>query len=202
MTECSGIAFDPYALTQIKPGSSGRLLPEAKDLVRIGDPDPEGYGELLISEDYTGVFKGYLDDPEETEKILYDGWLHTGDLARIDQDGDLFITGRIKNLIILSNGENVSPEKLEQLVMRLEGVRECMVYEEDNRLTVKIVPGDMGEGFFEGGTEKYFREKVYQMNRELPPYEQISRIRICDHLEKNAAGKKIRINHGISADHL
>ena len=202
MTECSGIAFDPYALTQIKPGSSGRLLPEAKDLVRIGDPDPEGYGELLISEDYTGVFKGYLDDPEETEKILYDGWLHTGDLARIDQDGDLFITGRIKNLIILSNGENVSPEKLEQLVMRLEGVRECMVYEEDNRLTVKIVPGDMGEGFFEGGTEKYFREKVYQMNRELPPYEQIGRIRICDHLEKNAAGKKIRINHGISADHL
>ena len=93
-------------------------------------------------------------------------------------------------------------EKLEQLVMRLEGVRECMVYEEDNRLTVKIVPGDMEEGFFEGGTEKYFREKVYQMNRELPPYEQISRIRICDRLEKNAAGKKIRINHGISADHL
>ena len=58
------------------------------------------------------------------------------------------------------------------------------------------------EGFFEGDTEKYFREKVYQMNRELPPYEQISKIRICDRLEKNAAGKKIRINHGISADHL
>ena len=193
MTECSGIAFDPYELTTIKPGSSGRLLPEAKNLVRICNPNPEGYGELLISEDYTGVFKGYLDDPEETGKILFDGWLHTGDLARIDQDGDLFITGRIKNLIILSNGENVSPEKLEQLIMRLEGVRECLVYEEDNRLAVKIVPGDMEEVFFAGDPEKYFRERIYRMNKDLPPYEQISIIRVCDHLEKNAAGKPIRI---------
>ena len=69
-------------------------------------------GELWIKGD--NVMIGYAGNPEETAKVMEDGWLKTGDLVKFDEEGFLYITGRIKNLIILSNGENVSPEELEE----------------------------------------------------------------------------------------
>ncbi len=183
LTETGGIAFDPPDLKTVKPGSSGRLFPNVK--VRINNPDREGYGELLVSEEYIGVFEGYLDDPEETAKILYDGWVHTGDLGRIDEDRDLFLAGRIKNLIILSNGENVSPEKLENRIAELPGVRECLVYEEDDRLAADIVPEKEKD-------LSYFQTMIRAFNQQQPPYEQIAIVRLTDHLMRNAAGKLLR----------
>lgn len=189
MTETSGIAIDPPEVLDTKPGSSGRIMPCARDYVRINEPDQNDYGELLVSKDYVGIFKGYLDDPKGTAEILYDGWLHTGDVARIDEDGDLFIIGRIKNTIILSNGENVSPEKLERKVMELGGVRECLVYEEDDRLAVKIVPDDTETSFTEEGAKRHFTDKILAMNRNMPNHERIEKVWITDQLPKNPAGK-------------
>ena len=87
-----------------KPGSIGQPLENVE--VRFEN------GEILVRG--TSVMKGYYQMPEETQETLTDGWLHTGDKGYMDEDGYLFINGRVKNLIILSNGENVSPEEIEK----------------------------------------------------------------------------------------
>ena len=86
-----------------KAGSIGRPLSNVK--IRFEN------GEILVKG--SSVMKGYYKMPEETAETLKDGWLHTGDKGYIDEDGFLFINGRVKNLIILSNGENISPEEIE-----------------------------------------------------------------------------------------
>ena len=84
--------------------------------------------------------KGYYQMPDETAETLKDGWLHTGDKGYMDEDGYLFINGRVKNLIILSNGENVSPEELENKLALNPLVAEVIVTGEENGLTARIYP--------------------------------------------------------------
>ena len=84
--------------------------------------------------------KGYYQMPDETAETLKDGWLHTGDKGYMDEDGYLFINGRVKNLIILSNGENVSPEEIENKLALNPLVGEVIVTGEDNGLTARIYP--------------------------------------------------------------
>ena len=84
------------------------------------------------------VSPGYYKDPDATAENFYGGWFHTGDLGRIDRKGNLFFEGRIKNLIILSNGENVSPEELEEKLYQAEGVLDAIVYEKDGKITAEL----------------------------------------------------------------
>ena len=95
-------------------------------------------GEILVKG--TSVMKGYYQMPDETAETLKDGWLHTGDKGYMDEDGYLFINGRVKNLIILSNGENVSPEEIENKLALNPLVGEVIVTGEDNGLTARIYP--------------------------------------------------------------
>lgn len=93
-----------------KRGSVGKPLPGVE--VLIADPDEHGVGEILVRG--PNVFVGYFRNPEATERILKNGWLHTGDLGRFDRDGYLYITGRVKDVIVTAAGKNVYPEELSE----------------------------------------------------------------------------------------
>lgn len=113
-----------------KDGSIGLVLDACQ--VKIQNPDNAGEGEILVKGPI--VMQGYYKDPEETEKVLKDGWFYTGDLGTLDEDCFLTITGRKKNLIILANGENVSPERIEEKLVQLPAIKEVVVYEKDGML--------------------------------------------------------------------
>ena len=108
-----------------KIGSIGKALPSLD--AKIDNPNEEGIGELLVKG--PTIMLGYYENDEATKEAIDDeGWLHTGDLAKIDKDGFIFITGRKKFVIVLKNGKNVYPEELEILINKIAGVKECFVY--------------------------------------------------------------------------
>jgi len=137
------------------------------------------------------VMLGYYNMPEETEKAIVDGWFHTGDLGKLDKDGFIYITGRIKNLIILSNGKNVSPEELETLIGRIPGVVECLVSEDDNKLIAEIYPDEEFRAT-QNDIHSYFDEQIGQLNDTLPPYKAIAKVVIRDTEFVKTTTKKIK----------
>ncbi|MBQ7222457.1 MAG: AMP-binding protein, partial [Bacteroidales bacterium] len=155
-----------------RPGSVGVPLNGCE--VRISD------GEILARSD--SVMAGYYKDEEATAQALEGGWLHTGDLGYIDSDGYLYITGRKKNLIILSNGENVSPEELEKLVSTISGVEEVVIREEGKAITAEIYPSEGEDGI---------REAILQLNRTLPPYKRIQEVRFRNSPFERTTTRKI-----------
>ena len=187
-----------YGLTETSPvvaastdfdyklGSIGKLLPSVK--AKINKPDENGIGELLVKG--PNVMLGYYNNEEETRKVLRDDWFYTGDLARIDEDGFVFISGRKKSVIVLKNGKNVFPEELENLVNRTEGVKESFVYgkpengdERDPKVCVKIVydPEIMQEMYKldkETDIEKFFISKVKDINKTMPTYKYMKEVTI------------------------
>ena len=131
---CGGAALDPelitffYSLGVTVIQAIGRVFPSCE--VRIID------GEICVRGE--SVSKGYYNDPEATAAAFRDGWFHTGDLGHFDGDGYLYYDGRCKNLIVLSNGENVSPEALEHKLYRVEGILDAVVYEKNGRITAEV----------------------------------------------------------------
>jgi len=170
-----------------RAGSIGQALPEVK--VKIDNPDENGEGEICVQGDI--VMLGYYNMPEETEKAIVDGWFHTGDLGKIDKDGFIYITGRIKNLIILSNGKNVSPEELETLIGRIPAVVECLVSEENNKLVAEIYPDEEFRAT-QNDIQAYFDEQIGQLNDTLPPYKAIASVIIRDTEFVKTTTKKIK----------
>ena len=129
MSECSP-TISSNGQTGNRPGSVGKVL--ANMQVRFVD------GEIQVKG--SNVMKGYYKMPKETEEAFSDGWLRTGDLGRMDEDGYLYITGRLKNLIILSNGENISPEEVENALLTHDLVGEVVISGEENGLAARIYP--------------------------------------------------------------
>lgn len=137
-----GGAFTPYFKNVI--GSAGVPGPGVK--VKIVDADESGEGELAISGPM--LMRGYLNNPEATAQVLRDGWFHTGDLGRVDSDGNYYITGRKKELIVLSSGKKVYPEEVERHYMQSPHIKEMCVlgaadstgYAQSERLHAVIVP--------------------------------------------------------------
>lgn len=123
----------------IKCGSVG--LPIKDVQVEIVEPNEQGIGELKVKG--PNVMLGYYGMPEETAQVLKDGWFYTGDLARIDEEGYIHITGRKKDVIVLKNGKNIYPDEIESLINRLDYVSESMVFgfpkEDDLIVSAKIV---------------------------------------------------------------
>lgn len=131
------------------------------------------------------VMLGYYKAPEATAEVIQDGWLHTGDLARFDSEGYLYITGRKKNLIILSSGENVSPEELEELLDQNEDVQEVIVKEKGDRICAVICCAE--------DRQASVRAFVTEMNRTLPLYKRVTAVEFSDGpLPRNATGKLLR----------
>ena len=124
-------------------------------------------GEICVKG--PNVMKGYYKDKKSTSSVLIDGYFHTGDLGYIDEDGFIFITGRKKNIIILSNGENVSPEEIESVLLKDEGVCEVIVYEMGDKIIASIYPE---EEYFDN--QEYFDDLIYKYNKNKPKNHQIA----------------------------
>ena len=162
-----------------KEGSVGHII-DCLD-VFVENPDENGCGEIVISGQC--VFDGYYKDPEQTQAILRDGKLYTGDIGRIDEDRFLFIVGRKKNVIILSSGENVIPEELENMIYKVPEVKECLVFQKDDAIVAKVYCGS------EADAEKV-ESDIKLLNKKLPSYKQIRSILLQDTpLEKTSSGK-------------
>lgn len=208
MTESSPVIATEGAHTR-RPGSIGKALYGVE--VELKDPNEEGIGEIICRS--PSVMKGYYEDPEDTAKTIVDGWLHTGDLAKVDKDGFLFITGRAKNVIVMKNGKNVYPEEMESLIGDLPYVRENIVIgvkkrEDDPRselaLCAKIVydPQQMAEEYGAGdqkAIEKVIWKDLEKINQELPKYKRITRLIITDkEMVKTTTGKVKRFEESAS----
>lgn len=169
------------------PDSIGQALPGVQ--VQIDAPNERGEGEICVRGEI--VMQGYFNMPDETEATLTDGWFHTGDLGTIDAEGFIHITGRLKNLIILSNGKNVSPEELENLITRIPGVAEVLVYEEERQLVAEIFPDQEFRPSC-GDIEAYLNAAIAQLNDTLPPYKAIARVKLRDTEFEKTTTKKIK----------
>ena len=167
-----------------KTGSIGKCVPS--DEVKLLDINKEGIGELAVKG--PNVMLEYYENKEATEKVLKDGWFQTGDLARIDEEGYIFICGRKKSVIVLKNGKNIFPEEMETLINKEDGVEESFIFGKpiskdpnDIKIFVKIV---YNKESFEGKTEteinEYFNEKIKSINKTMPHYKAIRGIIISD----------------------
>ncbi|MCQ2153050.1 MAG: acyl--CoA ligase [Bacteroidales bacterium] len=173
-----------------RPTSVGKVYPEQE--LKIVD------GEIWMKGD--NVFLGYYGNPEETAKALTpDGWLRTGDLGRIDEDGYVYITGRIKNLILLPNGENVSPEAIEEPFYKCEALRDCLVREDSIDgtpvIAIEILPRmEAFEGKDWAEVESYFKKLVDQVNATLPGTHRISKVTVRKEDFKRTGSLKVSRN--------
>ena len=196
LTECSPLAAlnrDCY----YNDGAAGREVPGIK--LKIDQPNAEGIGEICVQGD--NVMLGYYKNEEATKKALKDGWLHTGDLGYFDEDGFLFITGRMKNVLITKNGKNVYPEELESLINKVEIIKESMVYQQENEqkddtfLAAIIVPDfDKVKEKFGEISDEDLKEKLWEevkgVNKQLVSYKYIKQIEVRkEELEKTTTLK-------------
>ena len=188
-----------YGLTETAPviaaetpkcrrlGSIGKKFPSVE--VKIDNPDEEGIGELLAKG--PSIMLGYYENEEATKDALdADGWFHTGDLARIDKDGFIYISGRKKSVIVLNNGKNVFPEEIETLLNKVEGIKESFVYEKkeddgDVKVCVKIVYDKqlIKELYNIEGEERikeFLWDKVKDVNRLMPKYKYVREMIISE----------------------
>lgn len=183
-----------------KAGSCGPVVPYGE--IKINDPDADGIGEII----YRGpnVMLGYYEMPEETEKVIKDGWFYTGDLGFLDKEGWLYITGRSKNVIVTKTGKNIYPEELEVLINQIPEVKESMVYakEEDGGndyiVAVQILPEmeiiveNMGEDVSEKEIFEMFTEKINEINNSLPNYKRVRNIQVREKDFIRTTTKKIK----------
>ena len=167
-----------------KTGSIGKCVPS--DEVKLLDINKDGIGELAVKG--PNVMLEYYENKEATEKVLKNGWFQTGDLARIDEEGYIFICGRKKSVIVLKNGKNIFPEEMETLINKEDGIEESFIFGKpiskdpnDIKIFVKIV---YNKESFEGKTEteikEYFNEKIKSINKTMPHYKAIRGIIISD----------------------
>lgn len=167
----------------LKPGSCGKVMPNVE--ARILDPNEEGIGELIVRGD--NVMLGYYDNQEATDEVLKDGWFHTGDLAYIDEEGYLFISGRKKNVIVMKNGKNVYPEEIENLINVLPYVEESMVFTRskanDLVLWAKVVYDKSWlreYGITEEDLAKRLDTDMNQINAAMPAYKMVKKYFLSD----------------------
>ncbi len=183
MSECSPVISSNTPAAN-KPGSVGRILKNAS--VKIVD------GEILVRSE--SVMEGYYRMPQETAATLEGGYLHTGDKGYVDEDGYLFINGRVKNLIILSNGENISPEEIENKLGLDPLIAEVVVTGEDNGLTARIYPDHELADKKKMDEEKLGRELqkiIDDYNKTQPTYRRIAHLIIRENPFRRNTTKKI-----------
>lgn len=184
MSECSPVISCNLPAVH-KAGSIGKPLSNVE--VKFED------GEILAKG--SSVMKGYYNMPEETAETLKDGWLHTGDKGYLDEDGFLFINGRVKNLIILSNGENISPEEIENKLALNMLVGEVIVTGEKNGLTARIYPDQdvvAAKGLDAETVQAALQEFLDQYNKNQPTYRQITGLVVRKNPFIRSSTKKIK----------
>lgn len=182
-----------YGLTETSPvvgigskkyhkiGSIGKTVPSVT--AKVVNKNSEGIGELIVKG--PSIMLGYLGDEKATKGAIKDGWFYTGDLARIDDEGYIFICGRKKSVIVLKNGKNIYPEEMENLVNQIEGVKESFIFgkqksndKEDVKINVKIVfDRERVKEIYQAKDDQEIHDallnKVKEINKTMPPYKAI-----------------------------
>lgn len=181
-----------YGLTESSPiltcctlkdnrvGSVGRAIPGVE--IKIANPDEKGAGEIIARG--PNIMKGYYKKPEATAETIRDGWLYTGDIGYIDRDGYVFITGRIKDVIVTGSGLNVYPEEIELELGRIPAVKECCVLGRKVKEGVRrgmeevialIIPSaEYFEKCDKDLMAKALKEEIQKVNQRLPEYKRIA----------------------------
>ena len=208
-----------YGLTETSPviaaeltkqkrlGSIGKKFPSVE--VKIDNPDKSGVGELLAKGD--SVMIGYYNNEEANEEVFTeDGWFRTGDLARIDKNGYLYISGRKKFVIVLKNGKNVYPEEIESLLEKSELIKECMVFgmparDGDVTLSVKICyDKDYVKKQFGDITIDDLKEKIWnwvkEVNKTMPKYKYVKKLILTD--EELVKTTTLKIKRNVEMDKI
>ncbi len=203
LTECAPMAaLNPDRHKYMRNRSVGRILPQME--VKIEDKDENGIGEICLKG--SNVMLGYYNMPEETAKVIKDGWFYTGDLGYVDDESFIYITGRKKNVIITRNGKNVFPEELEYLLGKIPLVSESMVWAPEDEsgqdtVIVATIKPDMEEIIGVLGEEKaedeeavksLLQQEVDKLNKDLPLFKKIRRINIRYEDFEKTTGKKIK----------
>lgn len=172
MTECSP-AITCNRPDKYKPGSVGVPLDCCE--IKINNPDEEGVGEIYVRG--SNVMVGYYDDPEATAAAFEGDWFKTGDHGRIDEDGFLFMVGRKKNLICLSNGKNVSPEELEDKIsQKIEYVKEVLVYDENEQIIAEVF---LNEEDYPDARER-IKADMKEFNKSVASFKRINKTIVRD----------------------
>ena len=199
ITECSPL-ISANRNRYRKPGSVGTPILACR--VKIDNPDENGEGEICVKG--PNVMLGYYNNPEATAEVFdKDGFFHTGDYGKLDEEGWIYITGRKKNLIILSNGKNVYPEEIEADLQKVEGVAEVVVYAGESRvqkdkitIVAEVFPdSDLLKDKGITDLQAYFEDQVRQLNAKMPPYKAVKRVKLREtEFQKNTSRKITRFN--------
>ncbi|MBP6065540.1 AMP-binding protein [Bacteroides sp.] len=177
MTECGPIiCYEDWKT--FKEGSCGKPVPRME--VKILSPDPETQvGEIVCRGD--NMMLGYYKNEEATAEAIKDGWLHTGDLAIMDAEGNVTIKGRSKNMLLSSSGQNIYPEEIEDKLNNLPYVAESIIVQQNEKLVGLVYP-DFDEAFAQGLKEEdlegVMEENRITLNATLPAYSQIFKMKI------------------------
>ncbi len=200
ITECSPLTnVTPYY--NRKYGSIGPSVPCCRCRIADAQPGEHGYmeGELQIKGD--NVMLGYYNNPEANETAFTeDGWFRTGDVAYKDEDGYVYITGRMKSVIVLENGKNVFPEEIEEYLSEIEAIAECVVIgrkaENSDEVILTVVAYPNFEKLPAGATEELIHETIYkqimQINRRLPSFKQMKALELRSTEFEKTTSKKIK----------
>lgn len=188
ITECSpGLAVNPD--WKIKSGTVGLTFPGHE--IMLENPDKNGIGEICAKG--PSVMLGYYRMEKETKEAMTGGWFHTGDLGFLDDEEYLTIVGRIKNLIILSNGENISPEELQAKLSQCKAIAEVIVYEKNDRIAAMIYPDPNFIPDNGMDSKTYIRNFISEYNKTASSVKKINFVFFRDiPFERTAATMKIK----------
>ena len=207
MTECSPIIAvnqNNYSIAE----SVGRPLHGTT--VRIDNPDSEGVGEIVCKG--PSVMLGYYEDPEATEEVLRDGWLYTGDLGYMDENGFLYVTGRKKTVIVTKGGKNIFPEEIEELLKQNDLIKEVLVHGvTDKRIGNVAVTADIQPNFSllkerygemdSSQIYHFYKDLVDKVNDTMPSYKAIKRVNIREKdFEMTTTGKIKRYGNFVEGE--
>jgi long-chain acyl-CoA synthetase len=182
MTECAPVISTTVSWN-IRKGSVGQLVPNCE--AKVVDE------ELWVRG--SSVMQGYYQMPEETAETLVDGWLRTGDLGYVDEDGFVYLTGRKKNLIITKNGENVSPEELENKIGEHRLIQEILVRESEGLIEAEIFPDlEYAAKIGVEDMQATLQEIIDTYNSNAPAYKKVYRLKVRDTEFVKTPSKKIK----------
>ena len=174
LTETSPLCtFNP--LSKQKAGSIGIPVPDVE--IKISNPDEHGQGEFTVRG--PNVMLGYYKKPQETAEVLRDGWFYTGDLGYRDRDGYLFITGRSKEMIVLSTGKKIFPEELEKFYKQIPAIKEMCLIQGVRGLEAAVVPDfDYLRKMNLSSSRETIAFEIEDLSKDLPPYQHITGLKI------------------------
>jgi len=199
MTNLGFMVVEAYGLTETSPaatfnpvgkqkaGSIGVPIPDVE--VRISDPDATGMGEIAIKG--PNVMLGYYKKPSATAEVIRGGWFYTGDLGYKDKDGYFFITGRSKEMIVLSTGKKIFPDELEKFYKQLPAIKEICMVQTDRGLEAAVVPDfEYLRKMNIANARETIAFEIEDLARDLAPYKRISGLKIFkDSLPVTRLGK-------------